>query len=206
MTPEEIAAAEAATAKQVEDAKIAADAKAKEEADKKALEDEAFDKDRAMKTIQAQREENKALKARAKRADELEAEAKKRADAELSETDRLKKENDEIKAENAKTQNDLIRRNAVEKAGLPSDFAKRLTGSTAEELEADALALAKTLPQLKVAPKLPLTNPGNAQVAETEAQQRQRIFGQQQANIFDVKHIMEHGGGVMDWTTKKEQP
>ncbi len=204
MTPEEIAAAEAATAKQAEDAKIAADAKAKEEADKKTLEDEAFDKDRAMKTIQAQREENKALKARAKRADELEAEAKKRADAELSETDRLKKENEEIKAVNAKTQNDLIRRNAVEKAVLPSDFAKRLIGNTAEELEAAALALAKTLPQLKVAPKLPPTNPGNAQTTETEAQQRQRLFGSQQTNVFDIRHIIEHGGGVMDWTTKKE--
>ena len=194
-TDEELAQAEAAKAKEAEDAKIAAEAKAKEEADKKALEDEAFDKDRAMKTIQAQREENKALKARAKIADQLEAEAKKRADAELSETERLKKENEEIKAENAKNQDRLMRQEAINKAGLPADFAKRLTGNTAEELEADAMALAKTLPQLKIAPKLPPTNPPGGKTIETKQEQHDRVFGKQE-NVFDMEVIKARGGGV----------
>lgn len=162
--------------------------------------EEPFDKDRAMKTIQAQREENKTLKARAKRADELEAEAKKRADAELSETERLKKENDEIKAENAKTKNDLMRREAVEAAGLPANFAKRLTGSTADELLADAQELAKTLPQLKVAPKLPPTNPSNSQPIDGEAALRQTLFGGNSTRL-DKEGLKRLGGGVV-WNDK----
>lgn len=162
--------------------------------------EEPFDKDRAMKTIQAQREENKTLKARAKRADELEAEAKKRADAELSETERLKKENDEIKAENAKTKNDLMRREAVEAAGLPANFAKRLTGNTADELLADAQELAKTLPQLKVAPKLPPTNPSNSQPIDSEAALRQTLFGGNSTRL-DKEGLKRLGGGVV-WNDK----
>ncbi len=37
----------------------------------------------------------------------------------------------------------LVRENVALKAGLPADFAKRLSGSTREELEADAVELAK---------------------------------------------------------------
>ncbi len=157
---------------------------------------EEWDKERAAKTIQAQREENKALKARAKRADELEAEAKQRADAELSETERLKKENAEIKAENAKTKNDLMRNEAVLAAGLPVEFAKRLTGETAEELLADAKELAKTLPQMKVAPKVPPTNPGPTSPADQEAQVRQSLFGG--GSRLDKDAIQRLGGGVVE--------
>jgi hypothetical protein len=160
--------------------------------------EEPFDKERAMKTIQAQREENKALKARAKIADELEAAAKKRADEELTETQREKNRADELAAKNAKLEADILRRNAIEKAGLPASFATRLQGATQDELDADAQELAKTLPQLKVAPKIPATNPAEGNANESDAQKRERLFGKQ-GNIFDAEAIKEKGGGVV-WT------
>ncbi len=164
--------------------------------------EEPFDKDRAMKTIEAQRKENKELKARAKRADELEAEAKKRADAELSETERLKKEYEEIKAEYTKTKADLWRSEAATAAGIPQ-MADRLKGETKDEMLADAQELAKSLPQLKVAPKLQPTNPGNTQTVNSEAQLRQLLSGNA-VSVFDVNHIRANGGGVLDWTKKDE--
>ena len=161
---------------------------------------EEWDKERAAATIKAQRDENKAPTARAKRADELEAEAQKRADAELSETERLKKENEEIRAENARTKNTLMRNEAVLAAGLPVDFAKRLTGETAEELLADANELAKTMPQLRVAPKVPPTNPANAATVDSETEVRKKLWPQ--ASRLDINTIERLGGGVV-WNEKK---
>lgn len=156
-----------------------------------------FNPEWAAKKIEELTNENKALKPKAKRADELEAEARKRADAELSETERLRKENEEIKAENARTKDNLIRNQAVLAAGLPADFAKRLTGTTEEELLADAKELAKALPQLKTAPKVSPTNPGNSNTNETEAQKRTRLFGAP-ANPFDFDNVKAQGGGVVN--------
>lgn len=191
MTPEEQAAAEAAKAQADEAAKIAAEAKKAEEPPV-----EEWDKERAAATIKAQRAENAELKKKEKELERFQAEEKKRADAELSETERLKKENDEIKAENAKTKADLLRRDVIAETGLPATFADRLKGETKEELLADAQELAKTLPTLKTAPKLPATNPGNAQTGETDSQKRERLFGKQ-GNVFDLEAIKEKGGGVV---------
>ena len=95
-TPEEIAAAEAAKAKEDEAAKIAAEAKAKADEEAKKAAEEVFDKDRAMATIKAQRAENADLKKNQKELERLQAEERKRADADLSETERLKKANAEL--------------------------------------------------------------------------------------------------------------
>ena len=132
----------------------------------------------------------------------MEAEAKKRADAELSETERLKKEYEEIKAEYTKTKADLWRSEAATAAGIPQ-MADRLKGETKDEMLADALELAKSLPQLKVAPKLQPTNPGNTQTVNSEAQLRQILSGNA-VSVFDVNHIRANGGGVLDWTKKDE--
>jgi hypothetical protein len=199
-TPEELAAAEAAKAQQEADAaKVAAEAKAKAEADAatKAAEDEVFDKERAMATINKLRETEKQAKKDAKELADLKAEAQKRADAELSETERLKKENERLASEAAQTKLDLMRRDAIDAAGLPAEFATRLHGATAEELTADAQALAKALPTLKVAPKVNSTNPANATQNETYAQQKERLFPTQGKNIFDPGAAREHGGGVI---------
>ncbi len=160
--------------------------------------DEPFDKERAMKTIQAQREENKVLKARAKKADELEALEKQRADAELTESERLKKEKTELELENKTIKSNLMRPEVISVTGLPAVFADRLKGESKEEMLADAEALVKTLPQLKVAPKLPPTNPNQALPNETDVQKRERLFGRQGNNIFDVDWIKSNGGGVVE--------
>ncbi len=166
---------------------------------------EEWDKDRAANTINNFRKlEKETYKPALKELEQLRAEKQKNADAQLSETERLQKERDTMAAENAKIKSDLLRREVIDEVGLPATFASRLQGATKEELLADAKELAKTLPQLKVAPKVPVTNPTNANVRETELQQRERLFGKQ-SNVFDIEHIREHGGGVLDWTTKKSQ-
>jgi hypothetical protein len=159
-----------------------------------------FNAEWAAKKIEQLTNENKNLKPKAKRADELEAEAKKRADAELSETERLKKENEEIKAENARTQDKILRREVIDEVGLPATFASRLQGATKEELLADAKELAKTLPQLKTAPKVPPTNPGSTTPANTEAELRRDLFGGGSVKM-DKETIERLGGGVV-WNNK----
>lgn len=161
-----------------------------------------FDPARAQALIEKQAEEIKQLKPKAKLADELTAKEKERADAELSEAEKLKKQLAELEQTNRST----MAENAALSAGLPKEFASRLQGDTKEALEADAAEFAKLFPDkvvLKVAPKLNTTNPANPQQTETEAQQRERLFGKQNANVFDINHIKEHGGGVLDWTKKE---
>lgn len=160
-----------------------------------------FDPERAAKTIHDQRIENKELKEKLKELEQLKAEKKQREDAELSEAERLKKERDEMAAENAKIKSDLLRREAVDAAGLPATWADRIKGSTKEELFADAEELAKSLPQTKVAPKVPATNPSNATQDETDAQIRTKLFGG--ATRLDNETIKRLGGGVV-WNIKKE--
>jgi hypothetical protein len=97
-TAEEIAAKAAADAA----AKVAADeaaAKAKADAEAKAKEDEAFDKDRAMATIQKLRDIEKEGKATAKERDELAAKLKELEDAKLSEEERRAKRLAEMESE-----------------------------------------------------------------------------------------------------------
>lgn len=96
-TQEEVAAAEAeAKTKADAEAKAAADAQAAKDA-----EDEAFDKDRAMSTIQKLREEVKAAKADVKKTKDLEAKLKEIEDAQLSDQERVAKERDDLAAEKA---------------------------------------------------------------------------------------------------------
>jgi hypothetical protein len=164
--------------------------------------EEPFDKDRAMRTIENLRAIEKQAKKDAKELETLKAEAQKRADAELSETERLKKQAETTAAENAQLKLDILRRDVIAETGLPPIFADRLKGETKEAMIADAQELAKTLPTLKQAPRLNATNPANAQQNETDAQQRERLFGKQR-NIFDMNAIREAGGGVV-WHTPPE--
>lgn len=204
-TPEETAAAEAAKAQQEADAaKVAADAQAKIDADKAAEAKEAFDPERAMKTIKAQREEVKALKEQNKELEQLRAEKKTREDAELSATELAQKKAAEAEAENTKLKTDIMRRDVVSETGLPAIFADRLKGTTKEEMLADAQELVKTLPTLKVAPKLPINNPNNASPTETAAQQRERLLGPQGSDVFSMDAIKKSGGGVV-WNRPPKQ-
>lgn len=163
---------------------------------------ELFDKDRAMATINALREIEKQAKKNEKELIRLKADEQKRADAELSEIDRLKKHAAEIEEHNAKLVADILRRDVIAETGLPSVFAERLKGTTKDEMLADAQEILKVLPQVqnKTAPNLPATNPSSGQGAETEAQKRERLFGRN-GSIFDIKAIEAGGGGVV-WHNK----
>ena len=185
------------------DAQKVEDVKAPEKQEGEVWKDgKPFNPEWAAKKIEELTNENKALKPKANRAEELEAEARKRADDELSETELLKKKYEEIKAEYTKTKADLWRSEAATAAGIPQ-MADRLKGETKDEMLADAMELAKSLPQLKVAPKLQPTNPGNTQTVSSEAQLRQLLSGNA-VSVFDVNHIRANGGGVLDWTKKDE--
>lgn len=92
------------------------------------------------KTLARKHEQNaKANADAAKRLAEIEA-AQKSAEEKAAEA-RTQAEERAAKAELA-----LMRRDAAEEAGLPKGWADRLRGTTAEELLADAKALAKELP------------------------------------------------------------
>jgi hypothetical protein len=161
---------------------------------------DVFDKERAMATITKLRETEKQAKKDAKELELLKAEKKQRDDAALSETERLQKQAKELADMNVKLAGDILRRDVIAETGLPATFTDRLKGATKEELLADAKELLETLPTLKTAPKLPPTNPGNAQTTETDAQKRDRLFGKQ-GNPFDMESIKANGGGVV-WNNK----
>lgn len=156
---------------------------------------EAFDKDRAMATIHNLREIEKKAKQDSKELEILKAEKVQRNEAEMTESQRNAKQAEEAMAENAKLKADILRRDVITETGLPAIFADRLKGETKEEMLADAQELAKTLSTLKIAPKLPPTNPGSANTNETDSARRDRLFGKQ-GNPFDMDSIKEKGGGV----------
>jgi hypothetical protein len=202
-TSDEIAAAEEAKAKEAAELKAKADAEAAQkaaEASNAALEsstddNEAFDKDRAMRTIHNLREIEKQAKKNERELEQLRAEKQKRDEAEMTEAQRLQKQAEELSAKNAKLEADLLRRDVVAEKNLPPILAERLQGTTKEEMLADADKLLKALPLSKAAPKIPATNPNNGNITETEQQKRERLFGRQ-TNIFDADAIREGGGGV----------
>ena len=136
------------------------------------VQEEAFDKDRAMLTIHKLREAEKEAKRQLKELAELKAEKQKRVDAELSETDRLKKQADDLAAQNQKLLSDILRRDVVAETGLPAVFADRLKGATKEEMLADAAEIMKAIPQAKPTPKVSATNPANAENKMTDDERR----------------------------------
>lgn len=159
--------------------------------------EEPFDKDRAMATINKLRETEKQAKQDRKELEQLKAEKAKRDEAEMTESQRNAKRAEEAEAKAAKLETDVMRRDVIAETGLPALFADRLKGTTKEEMLADAQELAKTLPNIKVPPKLPANNPGGATTQETDAQKRERLFGPQ-GNPFDLDSIIAKGGGVIN--------
>ena len=142
----------------------------------------------------ALKEANKEAAARRKRLEELEAAEAKRKEAEMTETEKAQKRAQELEAKLKAYELTEMQRAAAEKAGLPAQLAKRLQGSTAEELEADAKALADTLPK-PTKTTANVTNPGaNGQQGETDAQRKARIFGTD-FDPFDPETAKRKGGG-----------
>lgn len=142
----------------------------------------------------ALKEANREAAARRKRLEELEAAEAKRKEAEMTEAEKAQKRAQELEAKLKAYELTEMQRAAAEKAGLPAQLAKRLQGSTAEELEADAKELAETLPKPTKTTASP-TNPGaNGQQGETDAQRKARIFGTD-FDPFDPETAKRKGGG-----------
>lgn len=158
--------------------------------------EEPFDRERAMNTIHALREIEKKAKQDAKELERFKADEQKRIDAQLSETDRLKKELERAAQKAQELELSMLRRDVVTETGLPAALADRLKGATKDEMLADAEALKKSLPQIKQ-PIQTIANPGNASLNETDAQMRERLFGPQ-GNPFNLEHIKKQGGGVVN--------
>ena len=86
------------------------------------------------------------------------------------------KELNDIKADNERLQTEGMQRKAAEAAGLPSIFADRIRGGTAEEMEADAKALLEAMPKKPAANSGASTNPsGGTNAKETDAERRRRL-------------------------------
>ena len=108
-----------------------------------------------IKALQAERDARAAAEARAKAA---EAEAEKLRRATESEAERVQRERDEAVTAAAAKDAMISRYEAAEAAGLPLSWAKRLVGSTAEELLADAKSVAADLAE-KAKPGTPKPDP-----------------------------------------------
>lgn len=92
----------------------------------------------------------KAIAAERKRADALDkelkafkADAEARANAELTELERFKKENEDLRSANTAADLERIRLSVALEKGLPANLAARLQGTDRESIEADADTLSE---------------------------------------------------------------
>lgn len=142
-----------------------------------------------------------------KAAEQVEAERKAKQEAEMTELQKAQKEAAEVKAQLAARDLADLKRKIAEKVGLPPALAVRLQGTADEEIEADAKALLESLPKPAEPQKKPSqiipANPNSAQLKETEAERKARIFGEK-VDIFDPQFMQEHGGGVFFNEPKKD--
>lgn len=76
----------------------------------------------------------------------LQEELQKRADAELTELERFKRENDELRNTNSTTALEATRYRVALEKGIPVDLAARLQGANYDEIAADADTLASLIP------------------------------------------------------------
>ena len=148
------------------------------EAQVESKDEDPFDKERAMDTINKLRDIEKQAKRDKAELERLRKAEEERKKAEMSETDRLKAE---IKERDAKLNQLTIKaqqREVADRVGLPAIFASRIQGETPEDMEADAKLLLEALPKGKAAPNAGATAPGeNANTGETEAEKLRRLFG-----------------------------
>ncbi len=140
--------------------------------------DDVFDKERAMETIKKLRETEKQAKkdrAELERLRQLEEDRKK---AEMTESDRLKAELEQLRANLKQQSIQNQQRKVAAKVGLPDEFAELLKGETPEEMESHAKRLLEAMPKQKAAPNSGVTAPGDKTVTgESDAERRRRLFG-----------------------------
>lgn len=120
---------------------------------------------------------NEAAKSR-KKLEALEQVEKDRADAEKSETEKLRDQLAEANTKLAKIEREGKQRLIADRVGLPAVFATRIQGETPEEMEADAKTLLEAMPKKSVTSQHS-TNPNgdNSDNRETDDQRRKRLLG-----------------------------
>ena len=139
-----------------------------------------------------QRIDAKTLKARAARADELEAEAKKREDSEKSEAELLKAEiakRDALIAERdaaiVKRDLDALRSRIGTEKGLPAELASRLTGDDEDSIGLDADKLLAAIPKSVTTPGG--ANPANAQPLDLNARYAEALKNKDAAALIQIE-------------------
>jgi hypothetical protein len=132
----------------------------------------------------------------------LEKAEKERADAELSETEKLKQKLAEVEKRAAEAERKALCQKIAAETGLPALLAERLQGDDEEAMRADAAKLLETLPKQpepdkKIKnPVINPTNPGGASVQETPEQKKARLHYTEKANIWDPEFVEKSGGGA----------
>lgn len=133
----------------------------------------------------ALKDANREAAERRKKLDAIEKAEKDKADAELSEAEKLRRELADATTRLKAAETDNLKRKVATETGLPAELIDRLRGDDEEALKADAKELLKLIPK---APKLGATNPGQAK-QESIYDMGKRLLSEQQADIWT-------GGGV----------
>lgn len=110
--------------------------------------------------------------------EKLEQERKAKADAEMTELQKVQAHAKELEERLAQTERARMQSEVAAKIGLPAKLASRLQGATIEELEADAKAILEDLPKQPPAngrANPGATNPSNAQPGSGETDQQRRV-------------------------------
>ncbi len=103
--------------------------------------------------VEKLRKEAAESRIKAKRADELEAKVKAFEDEQKTEAEKTAERLADSEKRAEKAELALLRRQAADAAGLAPEFADRLTGSTAEELAADAESFSELVKGNRPEPK-----------------------------------------------------
>jgi hypothetical protein len=113
----------------------------------------------------------RAIAAERKRADiaekslkALQEELQKRENAELTELERFKRENDELRNQSSTSSLEATRYRVALEKGIPADLAARLQGTNYDEISADADTLVSLIP----APGKPVPRPDLSQGAKPQ--------------------------------------
>lgn len=101
--------------------------------------------DAGKKALDAMKAKLKAERARIKELEPLAVKAREADEAAKTELQKATEARAAIEKERDEARLALLKRDIADEAGLPKSWAKRLTGSTKEELEADAKEMAKDL-------------------------------------------------------------
>ena len=111
--------------------------------------EQPFDSERAMEKIRKANSEALNLRKRVKELEQYEAAARAADDAKKTEAEKFAEQLAAVTRRADDLQVELLRERVARKAKLPDELADRLRGTTIEELEADAKALAAYASQVQ---------------------------------------------------------